>query len=184
MTLSLNQNVRYLTSGQFYGQEQQSWTQYPQTVQPHFVSNFSHSSSKEHVGPIYLPNHDYSAMMSLPLKQQQQQNEVSKAYQLKQEQLRASEQRHMEEMHYTNCHPHIQHYCAIIDRLHKDDSRYIDFARQVKNNESYFESRNDKRNIAHQMNAQRLCLLGLFIDSSQTYRDRERQRSKKTYSCK
>ncbi|ETO36524.1 hypothetical protein RFI_00537, partial [Reticulomyxa filosa] len=163
-------NVHYLPNNHCSGQGQQRLAHFQQPVQSYVVPNYHYPNSTStnvgHVGHLCLANNDYNAMISLSMSQQLQ-SELSKAYQLKQEQLRVSQQRHVEEMHHMNSHPHIRHHCAIIDRLDKEDSQYADFSRKVKDNESQFEASNDtfdnKHYIAQKMNAQRLSALGFFF---------------------
>ncbi|ETO28281.1 hypothetical protein RFI_08853 [Reticulomyxa filosa] len=154
MALIMNgQSVSCFTSDNGRGQ-QHRLPRSQQPIQPYIVPNYGYSNmtTMPQTHQVCVASNDYQTMVSL------KQSEM-RMYQMKQEQIRISQQRHAEEMNHTNSHPQIRHHCAIIDRLDKNDSRYTDFANQVKVNEEQFEAESDtfvdKQHIALKMNAQR-----------------------------
>jgi len=161
MALVMNtQNLPYLTTIFSNGQGQEM----QQVTQSYLLHNFSFLNpmmSGMHNAHLYVANNDCNAIQ---FSVSEQQSQIPKMYQMKQEQMRISHQRHMEEMNHVNSYPHIRHHCVIIDRLDKEDSRYTDFVKQVQNNERLFEvildGFDDKHYVAQEMNSLRLSALG------------------------
>ncbi|ETO29324.1 hypothetical protein RFI_07795 [Reticulomyxa filosa] len=168
-TFGMNtQTLPYLGSNYSYGRLQQP--------QPYVASNFSYPASMVNTAHNFhagIPNNGYNEIVSVS----QCQSEISRAYQMKQEQLWISHQRNVEEINHMNSYPHIRHHCVITDRLDKDDSRYTNFTKQVENNERLFDANDDtfedRNYIAQKMNAQRLSALN--IESGNLSRNSSRE---------